>query len=84
MSTTPVALAAYGCARRGDQACPRWAAEHELFGHYLLTVVLFAMALLLALNVNELGDVFRIVGGTAGARACAFDTSDDCNHHKHA
>uniref|UniRef100_A0A7S0MVL2 Amino acid transporter transmembrane domain-containing protein n=1 Tax=Pyramimonas obovata TaxID=1411642 RepID=A0A7S0MVL2_9CHLO len=46
---------------------PKWGAEHEVFSHYLLTVVFFLMALGLALNVHEIGQMFSAVGGTAGA-----------------
>jgi hypothetical protein len=34
--------------------------------HYTLTVMIFVSALVVALSITELGDVFNVVGGTAG------------------
>uniref|UniRef100_A0A7S0MU95 Amino acid transporter transmembrane domain-containing protein n=1 Tax=Pyramimonas obovata TaxID=1411642 RepID=A0A7S0MU95_9CHLO len=49
------------------KVAPEWDKKHELFDHYFATLIFWATALTLALNVTDLGKVFSVVGGTAGA-----------------
>jgi len=46
---------------------PKAVDGHPLLMHYTLTVLIFVSALAVALSISELGDVFNVVGGTAGS-----------------